>query len=173
MDLLLTVAMIVLVLLVGAAAAYNGLAFLRQDVRDAWGAMDQQLRRRYEMLPPLVAVVRATGEPYPPALSAALTAKNQAAVAFNPQQLATAEAALSAHLRDLFDQPPASLANDPGFARSRSDLSAAATAIGQAGRRHNDAVAAYNAALESFPHDVAAVAFGFKPQPTFEPAAAT
>ena len=94
--------------------------------------------------------------------------KNQAAVAFNPQQLAEAEATLSAHLRELFDQPPKNLANDPNFAKCRADLLGVAVAIELARGQHNGAVEAYNAALESFPHDVAAVAFGFKPQPTFE-----
>ena len=171
MDVVLTFAVIAVVLLVGAAAVYNGLASLRQEVRDAWGTMDLHLRRRYDLLAPLVAAVRATGEPYPPALTAALTAKNQAAVAFNPQQLAAAEATLSAHLRELFAQPPQSLANDLNFARCRADLLGVAVAIDLARGHHNAAVEAYNAALDSFPHDVAAVAFGFKPQPTFEAAA--
>ena len=168
MDVLWIAAVTALVLLLVTAAAYNGLASLRQDVRDAWGEMDRHLRRRYDLLPPLVACARSTGDPHPPALAAALVAKNQAAVAFNPQQLAAAEAALSAHLRELFDHLPPALAAAPAFRQVKADLSAVAVAITQSARRYNDAVHAYNTVLLSFPHDVVATAFGFKPQPTFE-----
>ncbi len=156
--------------LLAAAGTYNGLSALRQDVRDAWAQMDGQLRRRYDLLPALTAAARATGEPVPPPLAAALAAKNRATVAFNPQQLAAAEAGVTAGLRDLFAAPPPALADAPAYARLRADLSAVDATIDGAARRYNDAVHAYNAALASFPHDVAAALFGFKPQPMFEPA---
>ena len=157
----------VVVLLV-AVAAYNGLSALRQDVRDAWGDMDGQLRRRYELLGPLTSAARTAGGPTPPALAAVLEAKNRAAVAFNPAQLADAEADITAGLRELFSGPPPALAAAPAFARARADLLAVDAAIGGAGRRYNDAVHAYNAARVSFPHDAVALAFGFKAQPMFE-----
>ena len=166
MDGALIIAVLFAALLLLLIAAHNGLASLRQDVRDAWGAMDAELRRRYDLLPGLVAAARAAGPTIPAALAAAMTAKNRAAVAFSPHQLADAEAALSAHLRDLFAQPPASLAGVPAFARSRSVLLAAQLRVDDASRRYNAAVEDYNAALGSFPHDVVAAAFGFKPQPT-------
>jgi LemA protein len=168
MDIVWTVAILGVAVLLWTAAAHNGLASLRQDVRGAWGVLDEQLRRRYELLSPLVAVARDAGEGSHPALSAALTAKNQAAVAFNPQQLAAAEASLTASLRSLFDQPPQALANNRAFADARTDLAAVARSIELAVSRHNAAVQAYNAALVSFPHDVVAALFGFKPQPPFE-----
>ena len=170
MDVLLTLAVIGVVVLLATLAAYNGLAGLGQDVREAWAAMDAELRRRSDLLPPLAAAARATGEPQPPLLAAVLAAKNQAAVAFNPHQLAEAEAAMSAALAELFAAPPAALVGNPAFARCRADLSVAGDRIAAAGRRYNAAVHAYNAARASFPHDAVAATFGFKPQPTFGPA---
>jgi LemA protein len=167
MDGFLIVAAVLVVVLLLVTAAHNGLAMLRQDVRDAWGSMDAQLRRRYDLLPPLVSIARATGEPIPPALAAALTAKNQAAVAFNPHQLAEAEAALTAHLRELFARPPGPLSALPAFAPSRALLLAAQSDIDRSVRRYNEVVEAYNTALLSFPHDIVALAFGFKAQPVF------
>ena len=169
MDVLLTLAVIAVVVLLATLAAYNGLAGLRQDVRDAWAAMDAELRRRSDLLPPLAAAVRATGEPSPVPLAAVLAAKNQAAVAFNPHQLAEAEAALSSALEQLFAAPPATLAGNPAFARCRADLATAGDRMAAAGRRYNAAVHAYNAARVSFPHDAVAATFDFKPQPTFGP----
>ena len=152
---------------VGVAACFNALADRRQAVRDAWAVTDAALRRRADLLPPLAAAVRDTADPSPPALAAALAARNRAAVAFNPDQLADAERTLSAHLRELLKSPPPSWTARPALARHRSDLSAADAALTAAGQRYNDAVADYNAALNAFPTEYVARPFGFRPQPPF------
>lgn len=161
-DAFLTFAALAVAALLVVAGAYNGLAALRQEVRDAWADMDAELRHRYDLLPSLVAASRAAGEA-PPALAAVLAAKNQAAVAFSPQQLATAEAALSAHLRELFATRVA------GLDQPRADLTAAEGRIVRAARRYNAAVAEYSAVRGSFPHGVVAATCGFQAQPAFEP----
>ena len=129
--------------------------------------MDAALRRRADLLPPLAAAVRESADPSPPALSAALAARNRAAVAFDPAQLAAAEGELSAHLRDLLKVPPASWAARPGFARCRSDLTTADATLTAADRRYNDAVADYNAALTDFPTEWVAFVLRSKPQVPF------
>jgi LemA protein len=166
-DAALFAAVFAIVAALAAMGTYNGLKALRAEVRDAWADMDAELVRRYELLPPLVAAARATCDPTPAGLSAAVAARNRAAVAFDPQQLADAESAVTAGLRALFASPPPALAAHPSYARSRADLLAAEGRITDAGDRYNATVAAYNAALRSFPQDWAAAAFGFKPQPTF------
>ncbi len=151
----LAIAVVVAVAALVTAGAYNGLAELRQAVRDAWAGLDGDLRRRSDLLPPLASAARGD-----PRLAAVLAAKNRAAVAFNPEQLAAAEGELTAHLRTLLA--------DPAFAGHRPDLSAAHSRLAAAVGRYNRAVLAYNAARASFPHDAVAAVFGFKPQPTFE-----
>ncbi len=162
MDVFLSAALIAVVVLLATAAAHNGLAALRQDVRDAWAAMDAELRHRYDLLPPLVVAARSNGRPAPPALAAVLSARNRAAVAFNPQQLAEAESALTRHVHELFD------AADPDLARRRPELLAAEGRIGRAIRRYNDAVSGYNAVRASFPHDLVAAVFGYTAQVPFD-----
>ena len=167
MEVAALVLVVVGVGVVTMAAAYNAVASLRQDVRDAWTAMDAALRRRAELLPPLVSAARSTGEPTPPALADAVAARNRAAVAIDAGALAAAESDLSSHLRTLFASPPPRLADHPAFAECRSSLTAADAAIAAAGRQYEAAVGSYNAARASFPTSWAAVAFGFGRQSPF------
>ena len=167
MDFVALVVVAVVAAALTAAAAYNGLADGRQAVRDAWSALDAALRRRADGIAPLAALARVAGET-PADLTVALSAKNQAAVAFNPRQLAEAESALTGALTRLLAEPPPDLSSQPGFGRCKSDLVAAGRALSAEVGRYNDAVATYNATLASVPHQWAAVAFGFKPQLPFE-----
>ena len=161
MEVAALVSILILVAVVTTAAAYNAVASLRQDVRDAWAAMDAELRRRAELLPAVVNAARADGGPTPPALAAAVAARNRAAVAIDADHLAVAESDLSRHLRELF------ASTSPALAGCRAGLTSADAAIAAAGGRYNDAVGSYNAALASFPTSWAATAFGFGPQAVF------
>ena len=165
MDGLSILAVLLVVVLLTALAAYNGLMSLRQDVRAAWAAMDVQLHKRYALIPPLASAARGPDASAPPGLAAAVAAKNRAAVAFNPAQLASAEADLTAGLHALFASPPPGTVGTPAFDRARAELAAAEATIATAARTYNAAVADYNAALRSFPMDWAALLFGFRPQP--------
>src|SRR5512136_218895 len=55
---LIVLAAIVLVPLVYLIATYNSLVSLRNYIRDAWGNIDTELKRRYDLIPNLVATVK-------------------------------------------------------------------------------------------------------------------
>ncbi len=172
-EVLTILGILVALVLVGMLAAYNGVADLRQDVRTAWRAMDEALRQRYDRLPALVAAVRNAGSPddrVGAALAAATAAKNNAAVAFSPEQLAAAEAKLSVALSDLFSHATArpELTGDPAFQKARTEMLASDAEITKARLAYNDAVVTYNSAVRSFPYDVVATAAGLKQQVTFD-----
>ena len=46
------------VVLVGAAAMYNGLVKLREQAEAAWADIDVQLKRRHDLIPNLVETVK-------------------------------------------------------------------------------------------------------------------
>jgi LemA protein len=161
----LLLAVVVLILL----STYNGLTHLRQEVRAAWAQMDESLKKRYDLMPALIATVQAAGGEPATKLPAIITAKNQAAVAFNPQQLASAEIALTEGIHELLaaaERDPA-LNVSPKFVEIRQKLLASEKAIDKTCRRYNDRVDHLNEMLGSFPTILTAAVIGLKSQPAF------
>ncbi len=162
----IAIAIVLLILL----STYNGLTQQRQEVRAAWAQMDETLKRRYDLIPALITTVQASGGETAGKLSAVSNAKNQAAVAFSPADLAKAESALSHAIHDVlataaFDS---SLSENPAFKDIQQQLLASETQIEQARKRYNDQVEALNSSITSFPQVMTAKVIGLRRQPGFE-----
>jgi len=169
-EAVVVVGIIAAIVLLMLLSTYNGLMQQRQEVRSAWAQIDEQLKRRYDLVPVLISTVQSQGGTAAAKLPAVSAAKNQAAVAFNPTQLAQAEAALSVAIHDVL----ATIANDPALSGNsslieiRQQLLASEKQIDQARQRYNERVDALNATLASFPQVVTAKVIGLHEQPGFE-----
>ena len=93
---------LLLVLVLGFVASCNGLVTLRDQVRNAWQQIGVQLKRRHDLIPNLVEVVKDSMGYEQETLEKVIRARNQALGASGIQSTATAEAALSGALRSLF-----------------------------------------------------------------------
>ena len=60
---LIVVAVFILLLLVFVGVNYNTLVGLRNHIREAWSNIDTELKRRYELIPNLVATVKGYARP--------------------------------------------------------------------------------------------------------------
>jgi LemA protein len=169
-ETLATIGILLLIVLLTVMASFNGLVQLRQQVRAAWSDMDEQLKQRYALLPILAGTIQAAGAEGAVPLAAVLAAKNQAAVAFSPSQLAGAERVLSAAIRQVFTASATepALKSNSRFDQIREKLLASEAAIHQSREQYNQAVLAYNSAVSSFPNSMTAIVFGFGPQIVFE-----
>ncbi|MBL8041190.1 MAG: LemA family protein, partial [Chthonomonas sp.] len=49
---------VLVLILFAAIGIYNGLVSLRQQTGNAWGQIDVQLKRRYDLIPNLVETVK-------------------------------------------------------------------------------------------------------------------
>ena len=49
---------ILVLILIWAVANYNALVRIRQQVRESWSGIDTELKRRYDLIPNLVEVVK-------------------------------------------------------------------------------------------------------------------
>jgi LemA protein len=150
---------IALVLLTGLVC-FNGLADRKQEIRVAWAGMDHELKQRYAVLSRLIAASGSVN-PKPAQIDEIMTAKNQAAVAFDPKQLAVAETMLTQSVRSL------PVTGDPQIDGVRRELATSETVIGQAIARYNDRVAGFNTMLESFPNNILRHVLGFGPETEF------
>lgn len=159
-----------------AVAVYNGLVQRRNRIANAFGQIDVQLKRRYDLVPNLVevakrylaheaatleAVVRARGA----AVGAAAAVRQQPADAQAMVALANAEQTLGGSLGRLMavaEGYPELKAD--GTMRSLSEeLTSTENRVGFARQAYNDEVLEYNDATGSFPALLVARVFGFAP----------
>ncbi len=95
---------VVLVFVVLAAVAmYNRLVGLRNQVKNAWRQIDVQLKRRHDLIPNLVEVVKDYMSYEQETLQKVIQARNSAVQASNPEQAIVAEGVLSGALGKLFE----------------------------------------------------------------------
>jgi LemA protein len=156
-----TVVIFCSILLLTLLASYNSLMQLRREVRTAWSTLDDHLKQRYQLVPQLIQLLKNRGDAGPDKIIALSNARNNAAIALNPQQLAEAESNLSAAVRAAF---PAANVPEPlrqQFVKNDRGLSKSVM-------RYNDAVRSLNESIHTFPTVYAARLLGLRFQPFFE-----
>ncbi len=166
---------VVVVAVVWLISIYNGLVALRNRFKNAFAQIDVQLKRRYDLIPNLVETAKGYIKHERETLEAVIAARNGAhsasqraaadpADAAAMQQFAGAEAGLSGALGRLFalsESYPDLKANQTMMQLSE-ELTSTENKISFARQAYNDAVMAYNTALESFPDNFVAGFGGFK-----------
>jgi LemA protein len=165
---------IVVVALVWAIAAYNGLVELRNRVKNAFSQIDVQLQRRYDLIPNLVEVAKGYMQHERETLAQVISARNHAQAAARHahdhpaepaaiRELAGAEAALGGMLTQFFALAEAypDLKANQNMLQVQEELASTENRVSFARQAYNDAVMGYNTRRESFPALVIANNFGF------------
>lgn len=163
------------VLALWAIGAYNRLISLRNQFKNAFAQIDVQLKRRYDLIPNLVETARGYMKHERETLEAVIQARNSAvtansAAAADPgaagavQGLMAAEGALKGALSKLFALAEAypDLKANQTMMQLTEELTGTENRVAFARQAFNDAVMAYNTAVEQFPSNVIASAFSMK-----------
>src|SRR3984885_5751302 len=82
---------VIVVVVLWAIAAYNGLVAMRQRVNEAFADIDVQLRQRHDLIPNLVETVKGYAAHERGTLDEVVKARNAAISAQGPAQQAAAE----------------------------------------------------------------------------------
>jgi LemA protein len=159
-----------------AVGAYNRLIRLKNIIANAFGQIDVQLKRRYDLIPNLVEAAKKYLQHEQSTLEAVTLARNQArtasdAVRSRPANaaavtaLAVAEQALDGSLGRLFAVAEAypELKADQTIRELSEELTSTENKVGFARQAYNDAVLDYNNAQGQFPALLIARLFGFAP----------
>jgi LemA protein len=171
------VSIAVLALLVfWAVGAHNRLIRLKNTIANAFGQIDVQLKRRYDLIPNLVEAAKKYLSHESSTLEAVMAARNQAqgasdAVRSRPANadavvaLASAEQALHGSLGRFFAVAEAypELKADSTIRELSEELTSTENKVAFARQAYNDTVLDYNNAQEQFPALLIATLFGFKP----------
>ncbi|MBI4533382.1 MAG: LemA family protein [Candidatus Melainabacteria bacterium] len=170
MQFLIAALVVVALFWVVVALMYNNLVRLRQNVRESWSAIETELRRRYDLIPNLVEVVKGYASHERGTLEEVIKARNAAlSIQNSPESLAQANTMLSGALRHVFalsESYPQLKANE-NFQELQRQLDETETRISQARRFYNANVRELNTAAESFPSVFIARAAGFNVQTYF------
>ena len=164
------------VLLFWAVGAYNRLIRLKNIIVNAFGQIDVQLKRRYDLIPNLVEAAKKYLLHERETLEAVIAARNQARAVSDAARnrpthapevlaLAAAEQVLGSSLQRLFAVAEAypELKADATISELSEELTSTENKIAFARQAYNDSVLDYNTAQAQFPTLLIARVFGCAP----------
>jgi len=150
---------------------FNRLVSLRNEVQNSWKQIDVQLKRRHDLIPNLVSVIKGTMEFEQDTLEKVINARAKAVSAGSVQEKVTAENMLTQALGKLFavmENYPQLRSND-NIMQLQEELTSTENRIGFARQLYNDLVAQYLIKQEVFPNNIFVAFFGgFKKEVYFE-----
>ncbi len=166
-----------------AVGAYNRLVRLTNTIANAFGHIDVQLKRRYDLIPNLVQACKKYLSHERETMAAVISARNQAkaasdAVRSRPTSalavttLAAAEQTLTSSLGSLFafNEAYPELKSDQTIRELSEALSSTDNQVTFARQAFNDAVLDYNHARGQFPAVLIAKLFSFAPSAIWQAA---
>ena len=170
------IVLLVLFLLVGIAliATYNGLVGRRNQVRNAFSSIDVYLRKRFDLIPDLVETVKGFARHEEALFTRVIEARNRIASGeLNQAERLRVEGEIGPAVQRLFAVAEAypELRSGEHFLNLQRNLTEIEEQISAARRAYNAAVLEINNAVERFPTNLVAGAFGFRRHDFFEAAA--
>lgn len=143
---------------------YNSLVQLDETTNNAWAEVENNLQRRYDLIPNLVNTVKGFAKQEQQVLIGVTEARSKVAGAGNREQRINAENDLTSALSRLMVVVEAypQLKSDKNFQALQDELAGTENRLAVARKRYNDAVRAYNVMLRQFPQNLVANMFGFE-----------
>ncbi len=149
---------------------YNKLVTLRTKVAEAWSSIEVMLKKRHDLIPNLVEIVKGYASHERQTLDSVTQARTQAASAQTVQEHQQAESNLNRAMMNLFavaEQYPDLKANT-NFLSLQSDLTDLESDIEKSRRYYNGTVRDNNIVIDSFPSNMVSAMFNFVKSEFFE-----
>lgn len=152
------------------AFIYNRLVVHRNKVDNAWSQIDVQLKKRFDLVPNLVETVKAYAKHERETFTLVTEARAKMASAKGVDEVAQANNMLTQALKSLFAVAEAypELKANQNFMMLQEELAGIESKIAYARQFYNDSVLEYNNNIQTFPSNIIAGIFGFKPRRYFE-----
>ncbi len=167
---LIIILIILVVVAIAVAGTYNKLVTYRQRVKNAWGQIDVQLQRRFDLIPNLVESVKGYMSHETEVLEKVTNLRTSWANAKTVTDKANIDNQLSDVLKTIMavsENYPDLKANE-NFIALQGELSNTENKISYSRQFYNDTVTRYNTSLEVFPSNIIASMFHFSPETLFE-----
>jgi LemA protein len=175
-------ALLLILLAFGGAGCskYNTLATGRENVQGKWAEIDNQYKRRFDLIPQLVETVKGAANFEKSTLEAVVEARASVGRAQLPSDVPTDPAKLQAYIQAqqslggalsrllvVAEQYP-DLKSSQNFLSLQDQLEGTENRIATARRDYIDAVQAFNTSIAVFPSNLIAGMFGFTKVPQLE-----
>ncbi|MBR5902319.1 LemA family protein [bacterium] len=149
---------------------YNGFIRGSNEIKNAWGQISVQLKRRHELIPNLVECVKGYMQYEKETLEKVIEARNQALNAKDVRDSVAAENKLTSSLHGLLavvERYPELKAN-ANMLSLQEELTSTENKVAFARQHYNDSILSFNTRCESFPSVIIAKIFSFKPYEYFQ-----
>lgn len=174
LKILLVIGIIALVVVIGGYSLvkgqYNTLVNLDEGVKGAWAQVENQLQRRFDLIPNYVETVKGYAAHEKEVLIQVTEARAKVGGAKTVPEKIEANNQLTSALSRLLvvvERYPDLKAN-VNFIRLQDELAGTENRIAVERRRYNDTVKQYNVYRRSFPNNIFAGMFGFEEAKFFE-----
>ncbi len=150
---------------------YNVLVRARNEVKNAWSSIDVQLKRRHDLIPNLIELVKGYAAHERQTLDSVVRARQQAAAfSGSVEDRAKVENALTQSIRSLFALAEAypNLKANENFMALQEELASTENKIGFSRQYYNDAAMRYKNRVEMFPGNLIAGMFNFQAEAFFQ-----
>lgn len=153
--------------------SFNGLAHAVTKVEEGWIGIEVQLKRRHELIPQLVSVVRSAVEHEKDIFDKLLSARSDAITTMashDPEAVSAAEGEVSHALGRLlsFTEDNIEITATQNISKFQTQLEETADQIAAARRLYNGNVQDLNARILSFPGNMVASRHGFEKARSFQ-----
>lgn len=157
------------ILLLFVITLYNRLVQLRNRTDNSWAQVDVQLRRRYDLIPNLVEIVKGYAAHERQTFEEVTRARTAAQEASGVEEQAAAENMLTGALRRLFALAEAypELRASENFRELQGELAETENKISVARQIYNDSTLTYNNAVQTVPSNLVAALFRFRTRAYF------
>lgn len=170
MIVLYIVIAIVIITLIYSFATYNNFVKLSNQVKEAFSTMDVYLKKRWDLIPNIVEVVKGYAKYEKETLKEIVELRNSAYNKMSNSEKVETNTKLSNELSKLMavvENYPELKANE-NFRDLSNQLSKVEEDIANSRKYYNGAVRIYNNKVQMFPSNIIASMFGYKEQKMFE-----
>ncbi len=170
MIIVIVIAVIIAAIVIWAIAGYNGLVRGRNSVEESFSTMDVYLKKRYDLIPNLVEMVKGYASHESETLDRVTRARSMIQSAGDAGQKLEGENQLTGALRSLFavSEGYPELKANQNFLDLQEQLKSLEDDIANARKYYNAVVKNYNNRCEMFPGSILAGMFHFEREPMFE-----
>ena len=158
------------VAIIWVVMTYNGLITLKNRVDEAWSDIDVQLKRRYDLIPNLINIVKGYATHEKEVFEKVTEARTRAMGAGTASDKAEAENMLSGTLKTLFAVSEAypDLKANQNFLELQRELTDTEDKIQASRRFYNGNARDFNIKIELFPNNIIAGMLNFAKRDFFE-----
>lgn len=159
----IVIVVVLLIVYFSLKGTYNSLVQLDEGVKGAWAQVENQLQRRYDLIPNYVETVKGYAKQEREVFIKVTEARSKVGSANSIGDKINANNELSTALSRLLvvvERYP-DLKSNQNFIRLQDELAGTENRIAVERRRYNEAVKTYNVKIRSFPTILFAGMFGF------------